>query len=490
MRAGNPKLFDHKADGIRRLYRVYLARFAVFRRLKSVGLRFWWSFRNFVYAVGLLSTPRMFYRTYLAQFWAFRAFKRPVLWIYFRYPLAIGRVRFLLRRPRRFHLLSMREFAAESGLALISVEPAETIEIPGPKFVGDYPITIHATETVRFKMPATEVVELPDVTLVGGTNLILHDESAIYPDLLVPARDVIPAELFGVAKVDLTEGHIDILLQRRAVEVEQAISLLGQCAGNYAHWLTETLPKLVIIDEIEEFDGLPLVVDQWIHPNFHASIDMFNRKKRRVIGIDRWESISLESVVDISPTAYVPAEFRTYVADQAIPTPDPNFFPFSQFALNKLRRAAKAVRLSAKNVSLKRLYLRRPPESTGNPRFISNMKEVEQIISSYGFHAIDPGKLSFSEQVAVFRDVECVVGSVGAALANIIFSTPGCQIIALAPYYENANYYYFSNLMGVLGHRLYYVLGPQEENASVHPFHRNYSIDLDALHDGLEKLTR
>ena len=46
-------------------------------------------------------------------------------------------------------------------------------------------------------------------------------------------------------------------------------------------------------------------------------------------------------------------------------------------------------------------------------------------------------------------------------MTNLIYAVPGFQIIALAPYYGNAGFYYFSNFMGLLDHDLYYVLGEQ-----------------------------
>jgi capsular polysaccharide biosynthesis protein len=120
---------------------------------------------------------------------------------------------------------------------------------------------------------------------------------------------------------------------------------------------------------------------------------------------------------------------------------------------------------------------------------IINMAEVESLILSYGFEALDPAELSVVDQMAVFQDAEYIISPVGAALANAIFTPAGCKVIALAPYYENANYYYYSNLMGVLGHDLHYVLGTQVEMDG-HVLHRNYSIDLDALKEALERLAK
>lgn len=472
----------------RSFYRTHLARYVLFRHLKRLGLAMWWPLRNMAFAMKTLARPRLFYRTYLAQYRVFHLLKTCLLSIYFRFPAVSARL-FQLRRPARtFHLISMRDFVTKQAIGPIVVESSKKIQISGPKFVGRYPIKIHYVETVSLDTPAIEVMEISDATVVGGTNLILSGAWAIHPDLLVPSRDVMPAETYGIATVALDRGEIKVRLSRRRKTSARAISLLGQCTGNYAHWLTETLPKLLFVDAIEEFDGLPLLVDGWIHPTFRTTIDLLSKKKRTIINVERWEAVLVSSVIEVSPPAYVPPEFRSYVGGVGIPVPSPRYFPFSLKALEMLRSAAWGVAASASPTNgSRKLYILRPPESVGNQRFISNIEDVERLILANGFEPIDPAKLSIAEQIAVFRDARCIISPVGAALANTIFTPAGCKVIALAPYYENANYYYFSNLMGVLGHDLHYVLGPQVEKGG-HALHRDYAIDLVALAEALERL--
>lgn len=116
---------------------------------------------------------------------------------------------------------------------------------------------------------------------------------------------------------------------------------------------------------------------------------------------------------------------------------------------------------------------------------IANIEKVERLIMKFGFKVIDPGKLSFAEQISVFMNADTIVSAVGAAMANMIFMPSGSRIIAMAPYYENANYYYFSNMAGVLDHELFYVLGPQKETGD-HPLHKDYDVDIGALFGALK----
>jgi capsular polysaccharide biosynthesis protein len=114
--------------------------------------------------------------------------------------------------------------------------------------------------------------------------------------------------------------------------------------------------------------------------------------------------------------------------------------------------------------------------------------KIESILADFGFIAADPAALTFAEQVLLLQNVECVVAPIGAALANLIFAPPGRKVIALAPYYRGADYYYFSNLMGVLGRELYFILGAQIDQPEVHRLNRDYMANVQALRGALERL--
>jgi hypothetical protein len=372
----------------------------------------------------------------------------------------------------------------EIGLIPIQVEPSSCIKIPGPRFIGNYPIALHASEIVSMEFPAMGVTQISDTIVMGGTILILSGKHAIYPDLLAPLYDVMPVEKFGVASVVAEKGIINIRIPRGIKKIEKAVSLLGQCTGNYAHWLTETLPKLLEVNKLNEYADFPLLVDAWIHPNIYQSIECFNNKKREVILVERWETLSVGVLVDISLPSYIPYESRILLRYQQMEVPISSIFKFSQLSLGMLRNEAKLIGADALEENTGKYYLRRSRESVGNGRLIVNSDMVEKIVTEFGFALIDPSKLDFHEQVSIFKSASCIVSPVGAALANAIFTPQGCKIIALAPYYENANYYYLSNLMGVMGHELHYVLGPQVETKG-HIAHQDYSIDLNALREAL-----
>ena len=389
-------------------------------------------------------------------------------------------------RGKQLTLSPMSNYVTNNNLKTAVFESRTTLAIRGPRFLGVYPFEPDAQHTVHLDMPQLEVAVLENVSVIGGTNFICTNSEAIHPDKFLPERDVCPAELNGIAEVSRDFQTVSIYSSRKAT-MEAGVSLLGSCTGNYAHWLTETLPKLLIVDSLGGYEEYPLLVDSWLHPNFVESISLFNRNGRPIRKVDRWDTIFVKSLVDISPPAYIPPEYRHFLETNTLVEPCAADFPFSRPALNMLRDAAHKTIDPIANNRPRKLYLYRARESCGNTRQVTNIDAIEHIIKDYGYEMLDPAKLSFQDQILTFMDAEKIISPLGAALANTIFTRPACKIIGLSPYYHNANYYYFSNFMATLGHEMYYVLGPQN-GMGQHPFHRDYEIDIQAFSDAIEFL--
>lgn len=74
-------------------------------------------------------------------------------------------------------------------------------------------------------------------------------------------------------------------------------------------------------------------------------------------------------------------------------------------------------------------------------RLVANERELVQALRRRGFVVVCPGEIPWPEQVAVFREAECIVGPHGAAFTNILFSRPGCRLVELFPAEENVWYF-------------------------------------------------
>jgi hypothetical protein len=91
--------------------------------------------------------------------------------------------------------------------------------------------------------------------------------------------------------------------------------------------------------------------------------------------------------------------------------------------LNKLNKEFKLDELNTKKI-----YITRQNERA---RRISNEKELIIFLKTLNFEIIDPGTLSFNDQIRFFRSADIIISPHGAALSNIVWCNQNTKIIEL-----------------------------------------------------------
>lgn len=424
-----------------------------------------------------------FYRLHLSQYFVFRALRFLVEVCYRSVYRAYCHV-----KPTaclaRFDLTRFGFYMGDHLVARYPVFSAQTTHIPSPIFLNDRNVTISATpHTVAIELPKIDVVELYDAAVVGGSDFILAGKEALAPDCFVEFADTCPANVIGVTAIDYSKQTLQLFIADQGIAIEAGISLLGQNTTNYAHWLTETLPKLTVLDAFPRYNDFPILVDAGLHGNIYDSISTVSSKKRQLILVERWQRVRVRRLVCVSQPGYEP-----YIPHGLLNNGTPQIVnSFSAPALAALRTAVLDTRPPPDPRNCEKIFLCRSGRSN-NLRGLTNSVDIEALLRRKGYILVDPAKLSFIEQVQACHAAKIIVAPIGAALANMIFASAECQILALSPYYENANYYFYSNLAAVLKLRFSYLLGRQSDQRG-HPMHRSYSIDLVLLERVLDSLS-
>jgi capsular polysaccharide biosynthesis protein len=132
-----------------------------------------------------------------------------------------------------------------------------------------------------------------------------------------------------------------------------------------------------------------------------------------------------------------------------------------------------------------RITLTRGPSA--NNRTVRNEAEVQELLSGYGFTAVDPGQLSVTEQIATFAQAELIVGPHGAGLTNIVFASPGARVIELFPAgYMLPDYWWLSTSVPGLDYR--YLSAPPERKFGLRNRGAGLVTDIDVNLDHLRML--
>jgi len=241
-------------------------------------------------------------------------------------------------------------------------------------------------------------------------------------------------------------------------KIQEAIWVLDQWSFGYFHWLTETLPRIIIAKESSY--SFPIVFPE------NANRNLFFVDSIAALGIDSIfysykETIQLNTLV--APSHLQPAQC------------DPN-------QIKKVRDCFRNYDNAITSTgNKKRIYISR---TIAQRRFIRNENELEKLLASFGFETIHMEKLSFSQQRKLMAETEVLISNHGAGLTNMIFLPENSTIIELKANADDINNCFF-NLARALDHRYYYTINPSDNKMIQRA---NITVDLEKLQCFLTEL--
>ncbi|MDP9117173.1 MAG: glycosyltransferase family 61 protein [Actinomycetota bacterium] len=178
---------------------------------------------------------------------------------------------------------------------------------------------------------------------------------------------------------------------------------------NYYHFLMDVVPRLGVMASCPDIAP----PSKWYVP----TTSRFQRELLDLAGVPEWQRVDSDTYPHVSADVLV------------VPTPPSMTVINPPWVVGWLR--ARLLIKAVSRVAGRGLYVTR---GTGvNNRTVSNEEEVVSALVASGFQAIDPAVLSVSEQIRAFAEASVVVAPHGAALANLVFASPGAGVVELFP---------------------------------------------------------
>lgn len=252
-------------------------------------------------------------------------------------------------------------------------------------------------------------------------------------------------------------------------ELPYAIVLTSGYWINWAHFLTEILPKALIAEQRTQWRDWPMVISSAALANAQELLRLLVAADRDII--KSCGRMVIDHAGFVSSVGFCPLEY-VYDRKSELPKILPTDCVFSPYALNLVRTAAVRLIQPRVNEASLRLYLRR---NSATRRFI-NQAEVERLFRARGFEIVVPESLSVRRQIELFSQAKVIAGPTGAAIANLVFAPRGCQVLVLAAFNRHWPFHYWSNMAHAAGHRLHYLFG-RATGQSPHPAHPDMYFD-------------
>lgn len=373
-------------------------------------------------------------------------------------------------------LIKMQDYVSANQRPCQQIFGPVRVETPAPKVLPAEDQALLIAPRDHYVFPAVYVAELGQAMVCGGSNLVFVDGAVMCHDLYDFERDYTSEELHGRHLIDPKANRMRLLHQDpMPIEIDCAASFVDACAVNYAHWMTEVLPRVSVFCDVPAYAEVPIIVNAGLHPNIMQSLALVVGGQRKVMLLPVGRSIKVNNLVQTSVTGYVPFEKR----NKQLKGHGQGFF--NPLALKSVREKLRITIECGFRKKPEKVYFQR----TSALRNVENAKEIDKIISEAGYSFNDPGGMTFIDQVGLVTKANNVVAATGAALCNAIFCDEKTSIFVLMGKHEDMIYRYWANMLQPLGLNVFYVLGEQL-NASEKSIHGDFKIDVALLKEAIK----
>jgi capsular polysaccharide biosynthesis protein len=194
--------------------------------------------------------------------------------------------------------------------------------------------------------------------------------------------------------------------------------------SNYGHWLIESLPRMAMMREMADPAACRFLVRQPVSTQMRQicldSLALFGIAAGQVDFVGN-EALAISDLIYPAPLTVQP-------------------WIKAPLAIRTLEALVGLVQGSAP-AGPQRIYVSRNRYQNSRRRLL-NEGELLRLLLGRGYRLVEPETLSLGEQTATFAAAGAVIGNLGAALSNLVFSPPGVRVFGLSNGRMMDNFFY------------------------------------------------
>jgi hypothetical protein len=319
--------------------------------------------------------------------------------------------------------IPLPEILGSKGWSLFTIRDAEwqEFESHGGSVEPKTGVTSHNASGADYvPMPAPSFAVLQNVTLTSG-DVLTSDESLLRIDPAAnPAFSFVAGHQGVVVGTHSHLGVAAVLLPEHTGQfVPEGILLSSRADANWFHWLIETLPKLLYL-ESEVAEDVPIIISAHIPRTAKESLRFLT--DRKTIEVDPSAATRVGKLFVASPVLFHPDPAELYLKPVSNTV---NLEAVARLRKVILSKAALSITDAPKRVNI---FVSR----SAGARSLVNSKQVAKYAQKLGFSLLDPGYMSFLDQVVAFHAAKRVILVGGASFANLVFCSDGSKVWVLS----------------------------------------------------------
>ena len=372
---------------------------------------------------------------------------------------------------KTLNTISCKEYCHINNMkySILVNEHYQRIYIPN---YSDKPEYINYISMVKY--PEIFISELNNVNIIGANYIIFDDNNYCIYDLpLMDTEDKFDLKCNNTISVDKNETCINY---DEPIEViEEGIMLVAGCSYNFSHIQTDVLAKLCLINGINEYDDVPILIDEIClnTPQLQDEIEMLNKNIHKIISIKKGGCYNVKKLIYISDLAIYPFQVK-----------EDHLIQYKDCVINDLGIKLIHENLSIKSNIFRKFFISR--KNTVSPR-LENQDIIEQIFAENGYEIIFPEEMSFQDQLKLFSEAEFLAGAYGSGLTNIIFTNKNAKIICIHP--KEIEWPWYSNVAGILGQQCYFLDAELSKETPFRYYQNSFKLDEELLRNFLKQFS-
>lgn len=382
--------------------------------------------------------------------------------------------------PARFKDLCAELLPQDGALKFRGWFEVASVRSAGPEIIATSPekaasyqqSQISAPQSVAFP-PAPYIARFKNIAFLAGTRLLFPEPKTVLSDECTAFKNV---EGWSIRPetMELSKGVLSVEITRAyPSSLERGLHLMHEYGGNYFHFITELLPRLIVADDAGLDATTPLLIQSGLVDNLLSLLTSVNRNEREVITLtDRrlYQAEVLDYISDVSSIQDI------YVRPRK---PDETIL---HTAL--VRRVADLIVSrhyrdeGGEKKPWRKLYIRRGRRYRG----LANEIDVENFLVERGFELVSTEELSISAQVRIFRDAAVVIAPTGAAVTNILWCKPQARVFVFMADHEATPFELWPQLGAVSGCSVKVIKCTRTFfRDDKYAMHDNFLVDMEAL---------
>ena len=265
-----------------------------------------------------------------------------------------------------------------------------------------------------------------NAAVVAGSSLIYaQDFSAAFTSApFDPVTELLQEEVMERIYSSNEEGEYEFFFQKALFPMghikAEVIPLNTIHPYNYFHFLIEALPSFLSLVSAGLVKHDSLIVTGVLHENMQAALQLaLGGVHVPMLQLSTMQYVTCDTVIG-TPDSFQGAQLR----GGGLST-----FSYNVANLALLRHGFKSLWEPSNGRKGRKLFVVRPSRM----RSLVNSDAISLVAIAAGYEVVDPGQMSFKEQVRLFSSASRICGPTGAWLGNLAFVPDGARVTVFLP---------------------------------------------------------